>query len=166
MKAKLVDLVNAILEKYSEKGFEDRLKQVELLDYLQNTKSFQESPKYKNATFSEYIKDRYRVDYHTYILERHAYSHFPGETKILGVELVIEILNKCDNPEQTMEEFIRDGVTMSSLFDYFIKNQGDKHSKKKRPSDWSIKDLESIARDLARSVVDEYMLYEKDKRRD
>lgn len=166
MKAKLIDLVNTILEKYSQKGFESRLKQMESLDYLQNTRSFQKSPKYKNATFSEYIKDRHRMDYRTYILERHAYSHFPEETKILGAELVIEILDKCDNPEKAMEEFIRDGVTMSSLFDYFFKNQDDKASKKKRPPEWSVKNLESIARDLARSVVDEYMLYEEDKRRD
>ena len=65
------------------------------LYYLERTKRFREFSVYRNATFSEYITNKFNLRYGTYNKERFAFIAFPEETIKWGAGLINKIKEIC-----------------------------------------------------------------------
>jgi len=66
-----------------------------ILFYLERTKRFKENKTFKDATFGQYISDRFHLLYGTYHRERRAFFSFPHEAEKHGVGVVSKAITRC-----------------------------------------------------------------------
>lgn len=87
------------LEKEAGRNLSASVKQrkvfILMLYYLDRTSRFRENPRFKKATFEEYISDMFRLRPTTYNKERMAFVSHPSEAEKLGVGVVAKVRHKC-----------------------------------------------------------------------
>ena len=144
---------------------QNRMNFILKLYYLERTKRFHENKVYKNATFTEYIYNKFNLRYTTYDKERFAFISFPDETIIWGAGLIDKIRKVCGAdkvPVVINEMKLLKNVTHDQINKLISKHA--KTSFKQKPARIPRKELE--AENIQRSkTIAEYLntIREKDE---
>lgn len=87
--------IETLIRRYQAESFEARVNSFCCLQYLKRTSRFREDPRYKEATFAEYLESVYGIRYESFRDMRRAIIYHYDEAGAYGVGTITEIMRKC-----------------------------------------------------------------------
>jgi protoporphyrinogen oxidase len=143
--------------KYQTNYVEARREFIQIMLYLEQTERFKENPKFKKASFSEYLRDQYGITYHQYYTERIAYGKYSDKVDEYGFGVVNRIVKTIPKEKQPKVFSVLDKKRKSrktelspAEVDSVTKSFQKKRKKKKVPTPSQMKksELEKEVTDL------------------
>ena len=116
-----------VLEKTVESALMSSIEHLEraitILFEIEQTSRFRKIEKYKNASFSEYLADRYAMPWSKYHYLRLAVSKYPEAVAIHGIGVVEKTVRKCEDPKKVLKIIDTKGESSGAIAKIIKDNQ-------------------------------------------
>lgn len=137
----------------------------EVLEYLRHTNRFRENPRYKKASFWEYLSDRFNILENTYRESVRIFNKFPEHALEYGVGMVAKIDRVCGSKKvgKVMEEISKETIAHKRplnrvSIETIIQNNRATEKIKKEITDWKAMYLaEQLAHEKTKVALREAM---------
>ena len=116
-----------VLEKTVESALMSSIEHLEraitILFEIEQTSRFRKIERYKNASFSEYLADRYAMPWSKYHYLRLAVGKYPEAVAIHGIGVVEKTVRTCEDPKEVLMLIDSKGASSGAIAKIIKDNQ-------------------------------------------
>jgi len=118
-----IEVLEKTVESALMSSIEHLTRAITILFEIERTSRFRKIEKYKNASFSEYLADRYAMPWSKYHYLRLAVSKYPEAVAIHGIGVVEKAVRKCENPQKVLKIIDAKGASSGAIAKIIKDNQ-------------------------------------------